>query len=221
LPQGTAVPALHWPFPHVEGGVYALALHAPALHIIPDGTCAQAPFAPHKPVSPQGDAVHWLAGTGAVPAFTLPHVPSAPPFSAAVHAWQVVLQAVLQQTPFAQLPLAHSAVFLQAWPSAAGPHVLFFVQLPLGQSLSCAHATQLPLPSQTLPLPHGLSAPLLLIWHVPLLQVAVVQLFVAVQSLFIKQPTQLPLPSHCWSLPQLVPDASLFCCGTPPLHAPT
>ena len=42
-----------------------------------------------------------------------------PSFAARLHCWQVPLQAVLQQTPSVQLPLAHSVNDVQVWPSSA------------------------------------------------------------------------------------------------------
>jgi hypothetical protein len=45
---------------------------------------------------------------GSVPSVTLAHVPVVCPVNAAVHAWQVPLQAVLQHTPSTQLPVVQS-----------------------------------------------------------------------------------------------------------------
>jgi hypothetical protein len=54
---------------------------------------------------PRHPAAQWL---GLVPAATGPHTPSVPePWNAAVQAWQAPVQAVLQQTPSTQKPLAH------------------------------------------------------------------------------------------------------------------
>jgi hypothetical protein len=52
--------------------------------------------------------------SGSVPAAMKPQVPSTPePFAAAEQAWQVAVQAVLQQTPSAQKPEPQSADSVQ------------------------------------------------------------------------------------------------------------
>jgi hypothetical protein len=53
---------------------------------------------------------------GLRPAAAGPQLPSSVPdcFSAAVHAWQSVVQGVSQQTPSTQLPLAHALPMLHA-----------------------------------------------------------------------------------------------------------
>ena len=59
-------------------------------------------------------AVHPPAGSATL-AETDAQVPSlVDPVSALVHAWQVLLQAVPQQTPFTQKPLVHWSVAVQA-----------------------------------------------------------------------------------------------------------
>ena len=87
--------------------------------LVPEGQSWQLPAPSHAPLVPQVDAAwvaHWAAGS--VPAATGPQVPSAPPpFMAAVHAMQVPVQAVLQQTPLAQKPLEHWLASVQGLPS--------------------------------------------------------------------------------------------------------
>jgi hypothetical protein len=52
-----------------------------------------------------------------------PHVPFVPePFLAVEHAWQVPLQALLQQTPSTQFPLVHSALIEHAAPFVKSKH---------------------------------------------------------------------------------------------------
>jgi hypothetical protein len=116
-----------------------------------------------------------------VPAVIAPQVPSAPlPFFVAVQAWQLPVQAVLQQTPSTQLPLRHWLPCEHAWPvvstQAPAPlQVLVPVQLgasgwPDGTLVQVPrlpgtlHAWQVPLqpelqqtPSTQLPLAHWLS----------------------------------------------------------------
>src|SRR6185437_833463 len=85
------------------------AEHDDALHTVPEAHSAQAPEPLHEPLVPQveaADAPHSLSGS--VPLLMSPQVPSTPlPFLAAVHAWQVPVQAVLQHTPSTQSPLEH------------------------------------------------------------------------------------------------------------------
>lgn len=73
---------------------------------------SHTPPAAHLPSVPQpveGCTAQEPRGS-VVPAVTLVHVPLVPPVSAFEHAWQVPLHAVLQQKPFAQLPLTHWVV---------------------------------------------------------------------------------------------------------------
>jgi hypothetical protein len=66
---------------------------------------------PHEAVVP---AAHPPAGSDS-PCETDPQVPLAvDPVSALVHAWQVPLQAVPQQTPFTQKPLEHWSTAVHA-----------------------------------------------------------------------------------------------------------
>jgi hypothetical protein len=59
---------------------------------------------------------------------------------------QLPVQAVAQQTPSAQVPLAHSLPAAQGWPSAFGPQLPFTQVCPSTQSPSLVHwLTQAPL----------------------------------------------------------------------------
>jgi hypothetical protein len=134
---------LHVPLPlHVRALVSVLALQDPGMHTLPAGQSWQAPAPLQAPVVPQVElaiAGHWLAGNGAVPASTLPQVPSEPPVSAAVHAWHVPVHAVLQQTPLAQKPLPHWLLPVHGSPMAPMAHVPEgpgFIQVSLADSQS-------------------------------------------------------------------------------------
>jgi hypothetical protein len=121
--QAPVVPAVQVPVPvQVLAMVSMLPVHEAAAQTVPDAQSWQAPEPLQLPLLPQVDiavAVHWLAGTGAVPAVTLPHVPSVPPVSAAEQAMHVPVQAKLQQTPLAQKPLAHCPAPVHAAPFGA------------------------------------------------------------------------------------------------------
>jgi hypothetical protein len=89
----------HWPT-QVPGELEHVA--GPPPHGVNTG------FGPHAPATQVAHAPVQLV-CGSVPSLTAPQVPSAPlALSAAVHAWQVPLHAMLQQTPSAQWPLVHS-----------------------------------------------------------------------------------------------------------------
>ena len=70
---------------------------------------------------------------------TSAHVPLGCPVSAIVHAWQVPLQAVLQQTPSAQSPLAHAPPLVQAVPFES-PTQVPPVHSPLVQSAATSQS---------------------------------------------------------------------------------
>jgi hypothetical protein len=77
-----------------------------ARHEVEDDATAQAPPA-HSPVLPQGGALPQRAS--ATPSITGAQVPSGAPVLAFEQAVQVPVQALLQQTPSTQAPLAHCA----------------------------------------------------------------------------------------------------------------
>jgi hypothetical protein len=110
------VPPLQAPLPsHCE---YAL-LPMQAAHTVPAGHVAQAPEPSHDPVVPHvEDAVdaHWSRGS--VPAGRIVQVPSAVAPMAAVQARQTSLQAMSQQTPWAQKPLRQWVGAVHAVPFA-------------------------------------------------------------------------------------------------------
>lgn len=99
------VPAEHVPDPSQLRAVVALPeLHVAAAHEVPLAYNWHAPAPLHTPVVPQvaaSDVAHSLSGS--VAAAIGPQVPSAPvPFLVAVHASQVPLHNVSQQTPSVQ-----------------------------------------------------------------------------------------------------------------------
>jgi hypothetical protein len=120
----------------------------------------------HIPFRPQlavESALHSLSGS--VFAVTAAHVPFAPPVFAVLHAWHVPLQAVLQQYPSTQLPLAHSEQPPATLQSLARLHAApcaFFVEqvpvasqyVPVGQPASFAHP-----PGQLVLVPSHSAAP--------------------------------------------------------------
>jgi hypothetical protein len=118
------LPALQVPPPHVDGAVCVPAEHDPAApQGVPGATCSQLPAPSQLPSLPQLAAAHWPVGA-ARPAVMLAQVPSATPVSAWVHAWQVLPQAVLQQMPETQFPLAHCVLAVHAMPSVPVPVVV-------------------------------------------------------------------------------------------------
>jgi len=91
-----------------------------APQLTPGAYLAQAPLPSHWPFRAQVAAPssgHSLSGSESAATFS--QAPSRPePFLAALHAWQVPLQAVSQQTPSTQLPLAHCELEVQVAPLA-------------------------------------------------------------------------------------------------------
>src|SRR3569833_1091789 len=98
-------------------------------HAVPAAQSAQAPDPSHDPVVPQVDdavAAHWLRGS--LPGANTVQVPSAQAPIAAVHARQSPVQALSQQTPWAQTLLRH-------WPGVVHgvPFACMARQTPLEQ----------------------------------------------------------------------------------------
>jgi hypothetical protein len=94
--------------------VHAVLQHTPSTQ----KPLTQSPFAAqlcasgslHAPAASHTSApAHSLSGS--LPDEMAPHCPllAAPPRFAALHAWQAVVQALLQQNPSTQKPFAHSA----------------------------------------------------------------------------------------------------------------
>jgi hypothetical protein len=84
---------------HVRCGVSVDPTHVAAAHCVPAAQLRQAPDPLHMPSNPHdvdADAMHCMAGVGAVPFATFVHVPTLPVIA---HDLQVSVQAALQQTP--------------------------------------------------------------------------------------------------------------------------
>jgi hypothetical protein len=91
--------------------------HDEGTHSVPIAKSAQEAFPLQTPVVPQVEAACVAQSlSGSVPTVTGAHVPFVPPVLAFVHASQVALHAVLQQTPSAQKLLEHSFVPAQICP---------------------------------------------------------------------------------------------------------
>jgi hypothetical protein len=108
-------PTLHAPEPlHVDAACAVAVEQLAARHTVPATCLRQAPAPSQKPSSPQVDgSVAEHSARGSVPASAALHVPR---LFVAAQVWQLPVQAVLQQTPSTQKPLAQSAVAAQAVP---------------------------------------------------------------------------------------------------------
>jgi hypothetical protein len=108
---------------HVEAGWSVLVVQVAAAHWVPDGYFWQAPLPLQRPFVPQVDepwSVHWVVGFGGCPPVIEVQVPTVPD---SAHELQVVLQALLQQTPCAQNPELHIAAAEQGDPIDSFPQV--------------------------------------------------------------------------------------------------
>jgi ribonuclease E len=137
-----------------------------ARHEVVAGALAQAPPAAQAPVLPHGGAAVQRASVA--PVVTLAQVPLAPPVLAAEQAVQAPVQAVLQQNPSTQAPVAHWLAAVQVPPvaffgvqvvpeqkspamqSVSAPQVVLQAVAPQtsGVQLVVVAAGQLPAPSQ-------------------------------------------------------------------------
>jgi hypothetical protein len=118
--------------------VAAFAGHEGGAQDVPGGNSSQAPLPSQKPVVSQLAApafVHAPVGS-APPLATGAHVP---PVAASAHDRHVPVQAVRQQTPCAQNPVAHSAPAAQAAPGDLSPHDPSVQTAGAAQSASAAH----------------------------------------------------------------------------------
>ena len=115
--QMTVAPGLQRPMPsHECMPTTASPSQVPGLHIVPAACFRQPPAPSHVPSDPQSlaaVATQALAVRGLPPGSMPMHVPAD---SSAVHVIQPAVQAVLQQTPSTQKPLAQSPAQAQAWP---------------------------------------------------------------------------------------------------------
>ena len=107
----------------VEAGCSVEPVQLAPMQVVPDGNFWKAPFPSHRPSVEQVEAPafeHWVAGTGACPAVTAVYVPEVP---LRLHAVQVPVQALLQQTPFAQKPLTQAAPVAHVLPCGSLPQL--------------------------------------------------------------------------------------------------
>src|SRR5262245_33333864 len=113
--QGREDPAMHVPTPsQVDASRRVEPVQLPAAQTVPWAYLRQAPAPSHMPSLPQlvaPSSAQSLAGS--VPAGTGEQVPNLP---AMLQAWQAPVQAVSQQTPSTQMPLAHSPGAVQSAP---------------------------------------------------------------------------------------------------------
>jgi hypothetical protein len=224
---------------HSRSEVAMPAAHVGAPHAVAEEYSRQAPLPLQKPSVPHDAAprsAHWLFGS--VPVATLPHTPFCPcPFAAALHAEQIPVQAVLQQTPSAQKPVAHSSPLVHGEACASvAVHVAPFIarsqKCPDAQSVSRVHAAHVPAlqspltqsvaTSQSFPFPHGGHEPpqpmsVSLPSRMPSLQLGATQTFITharpEQSVAVLQPTHAPSPlqtAPMWSVQAVPATAFVF-----------
>jgi hypothetical protein len=131
----------------VRAGVNVDPVQLAATQVVPLAYRRQAPPPSQAPSVPQVEAplsAHWPSGSA--PAGTSVHVPAVP---ASAHDRQLPVQAVRQQAPCSQNPLAHSAAVVQAVPLPFLPQLPPLQTLGATQSASVAQLTrQLPLVPQ-------------------------------------------------------------------------
>jgi hypothetical protein len=113
-------------------------LQVGALHAFPGAYRRHAPAPLHVPSVPQLDdpaSAHWFSGS--CPAATGEQTPRV---AARPHDRQIPVQALAQQTPCWQKPLAHSPGVVQSVPSTFLPQIVPLQTLPAVQSALVAHA---------------------------------------------------------------------------------
>jgi hypothetical protein len=134
--QLAGVTVLHVPAPsQVAAGVSTDPAQLPAAHCVLLGQSRQCPAPSHSPSVRHPEAavvVHWVVGLGACPAGTGEQVPAVP---LSAHDMQVPVQAVLQQTPWAQNPDPQEADVVHAAPGGSLPQLPALHTLGETQSL--------------------------------------------------------------------------------------
>ncbi|WP_248354746.1 hypothetical protein [Anaeromyxobacter oryzae] len=131
----------------VAAGVTVPPLQEPGAHTVEAGQSAQLPVPSQTPALPQVDGADAAQSfLGSLPATLDVQVPRAPPAS---HRVQVPVQAVLQQTPSTQKPLAQAPGAAQASPSGAAQTLP--LQAPLAQSPLEAQVLAVPQRGQVVP----------------------------------------------------------------------
>jgi hypothetical protein len=140
VPQDCVVDGRQVPFPsQVRGSVAVVEPigHDGGAHWVPAACSWQPPPPLQKPVFPQvaaGSALHCPLGSVSPAAIGL-QVPRLP---TSAHDMQLVLQALVQQTPSAQNPLWQSAGPTQGAPGGRRPHELLIQTFGDAQSASLA-----------------------------------------------------------------------------------
>lgn len=160
---------------------------------------------PSLPQLPAPSSAHWSSGSW--PPGTAVHAPALP---ASAQEVQVPLQAVLQQTPCAHCPLAHSVAPPHAVPRGFNPHEPFTQTLGAVQSPSCM---QVALQAAASPQVNGAQLRVVAGLHFPapsqvrtLVSVLPVQL-PATQVVPVTYRRQAPRPSQLPSFPQVGGDS--------------
>ena len=123
----------------VAAGVKTWPVQAAGAHWVPLGQSRQCPAPSQKPSVMQpllAVIVHWLVGVGATPAPTGEQVPVVPDRAQDM---QISVQAVSQQTPWAQKPETQDAAAVQAAPGGSLPQLPLLQTFGDTQSLSPAH----------------------------------------------------------------------------------
>jgi len=142
---------------HVRCGVSVDPTHVAAAHCVVVAQKRHAPAPLHMPSVPHVAAVvvaHCVAGVGAVPFATLPHVPRLPAIAQDLH---VPVHAWLQQYPCAQKPESHSFAIVHAVPVGFSVHEPALQMLGATQSASAVQMVRHAAPAAShLYFPHGL-----------------------------------------------------------------
>jgi hypothetical protein len=139
---------------HVEAPVRLDPVQEAPEHWVPDAYFWQAPLPLQKPLVPQVAApvsVHWVVGLGLLPPAIDVQVPTMP---VRLHAVQMPVQAVLQQTLLTQNPETQAAPVVQAVPCESLPQLPVVVLQVAGVAQS-AFAAQLLLHALLVPQAKG------------------------------------------------------------------
>ena len=206
MPHDWVVVIWQVPVPlHVRGGVYVDPAQLCCTQTVPLAYIRQPPPPSHAPSLPQVEGslvAHWPSGSS--PAGTSVQAPSAAARPQDRHA---PVQAVRQQVPCSQKPLAHSAAVVHDAPLVRLP------QLPALQTLGATQSSSAPHVIRQAPVVPHRYAPQFVAVEVPQVPapsqvragVNVVPLHVdAAQVVPIAYRRQAPLPSQVPSLPQVL-----------------
>jgi hypothetical protein len=171
--------------------------------------------APSVPQLAWPASAHWFSGS--CPAAIGEQTPRLP---ASAHDRQVPVQAVPQQTPCWQKPLAHSPGVVQSTPVTFLPQIVPLQTFPAVQSALVAHAArQVPVVALHIYEPHGCCVPGV---HTPAPSQRPARVAVAVEQLGGTQVVpfaygwQAPAPSHEPLVPQVEPWSAHWPSGSSP-----